>query len=156
MTTQADEPNTATAAELLSFRVAEQEYSVDIMKVREIRSWAQPTPLPHAPDYVCGVINLRGTVLPIIDLATRLALPRAETTERSVIVVLSHGDQMFGIVVDDVSDILEIPDEDMQPPPDLKADGTAVFIKALTIVEDRMIRVLELDSIVPSAEQVAA
>ncbi|MFT6104986.1 MAG: purine-binding chemotaxis protein CheW, partial [Paracoccaceae bacterium] len=103
-----DSKTSATNAqdlELLSFRVAEQEYSVDIMSVREIRGWSRATPLPHAAAHVCGVINLRGTVLPIIDLAKRLGLEVLAATERNVIIVVQVNGQTVGLVVDAVSDI---------------------------------------------------
>ena len=95
--------------ELLSFRVADQEYSVDIMSVREIRGWTRATSLPHAPDYVRGVINLRGSVLPVVDLATRLGIEAGEPNERSVIIVVDVGGRTVGLRVDAVSDILSIP-----------------------------------------------
>ncbi len=142
--------------ELLSFRVGEQEYSVDIMSVREIRGWTKATPLPHAPSFVRGVINLRGTVLPIVDLASRLGLPSGEDSSRNVIIVVHIAGQTLGLLVNAVSDILSIPLEDMQVPPELAADVSHTFIRALTIYEGRMIRVLNLEAVMPSREGIAA
>lgn len=142
--------------ELLSFRVGEQEYSVDIMSVREIRGWTRATPLPHAAPHVRGVINLRGTVLPIIDLARRLGIAVAETTERNVIIVVQLGATSVGLLVDAVSDILSIPTSELQPPPDMLSDNTASFVRALTVVEGRMLRVLDLDTVHPQKEGNAA
>ena len=142
--------------ELLSFKVGEQEYSVDIMSVREIRGWTRATPLPHSSPYVCGVINLRGTVLPIIDLAKRLSIDVGTPTERNVIIVVQIVDQTVGLVVDAVSDILSIPNKDMQPPPELSADQESTFVKALTISEGRMLKVLDLNSVHPGASRSAA
>lgn len=142
--------------ELLSFRLAEQEYSVDIMSVREIRSWTRATPLPHAPAHVRGVINLRGTVLPVIDLSTRLGMPAVQGDARNVIIVVQVGGQAAGLLVDAVSDILALPRSELQPPPDLAADTEHSFVQALTIVDGRMIRVLDLEAVLPSERIEAA
>ncbi len=141
--------------ELLSFKVGEQEYSVDIMAVREIRSWTRATSLPHAPSYVRGVINLRGTVLPVVDLGVRLGIASAEPNERSVIIVVDLGDRAVGLRVDAVSDILAVPGSGLQSPPELLADQADAFIRALTIVDGRMIRVLELTEVLPATEVAA-
>ncbi|MEI4485937.1 chemotaxis protein CheW [Frigidibacter sp. MR17.14] len=142
--------------ELLSFRLAEQEYSVDIMSVREIRGWTRATPLPHSPHYMRGVINLRGTVLPVIDLASRLGMPPVEGDARNVIIVVQSEGQSVGLLVDAVSDILALPRDQLQPPPEISADAAAGFIQALTIVEGRMIRVLDLSSVLPGYRTDAA
>lgn len=142
--------------ELLSFRVGENEYSVDIMSVREIRGWTRATSLPHAPDYVRGVINLRGAVLPVIDLATRLGLPAEEPTDRNVIIVVDIEGRTVGLRVDAVSDILSFARNELQAPPDMSADRDHSFVQALTIHDGRMIRILDLPSVVPGSAAVAA
>ena len=96
--------------ELIAFRIGEQEFCVDIMAVREIRGWAPVTPLPHSPTFLRGVLNLRGAVLPIVDLAGRLGLPAAEPTARHVIIVAQVNGQVIGLLVEAVSDILTIDD----------------------------------------------
>lgn len=138
--------------ELLSFRVGDHEYSVDIMSVREIRGWTRTTSLPHSPDYVRGVINLRGAVLPVLDLARRLGLDATEPTDRNVIIVVDISGRVVGLRVDAVSDILTLPISDLQPPPEMAADHGQSFITALTIVDGRMIRVLDMSSILPAQE----
>lgn len=148
--------NTNAEVELLSFRLAEQEYSVDIMQVREIRGWTRATPLPHAPAHVRGVINLRGTVLPVVDLSTRLGMPPVEGDARNVIIVVQVGSQSAGLLVDAVSDILALPRSELQPPPDLIADTAHSFVQALTIVDGRMIRVLDLTAVLPDSAADAA
>src|SRR4051794_27772643 len=105
--------------ELISFRVGSQEFCVDIMDVREIRGWTLATPLPHSPDFVRGVINLRGAVLPIVDLSARLGLGITETTARSVIIVTRMGERTVGLLVDAVSDILTATQDVIQPTPDV-------------------------------------
>ena len=148
--------HSSAEVELLSFRLAEQEYSVDIMSVREIRGWTRATPLPHAPPHVRGVINLRGTVLPVVDLSTRLGMPPVEGDARNVIIVVQVGNQSAGLLVDAVSDILALPRSELQPPPDLAADEAHSFVQALTIVDGRMIRVLDLTAVLPSERTEAA
>jgi purine-binding chemotaxis protein CheW len=144
------------ALELLTFRVADQEYSLDIMSVREIRGWTRTTPMPHAPDYMRGVINLRGTVLPVMDLARRLNLPSRETTDRNVIIVVVINNTLTGLLVDAVSDIVAMTDDDLQPPPELSSDPHMAVVRALTVIDDRMIRVLDLAAVVPDTSEEAA
>jgi purine-binding chemotaxis protein CheW len=155
MSNEASKQSDRVEVELLSFRVGDQEYSVDIMSVREIRGWTRATSLPHSPAYVRGVINLRGTVLPVIDLARRLGLPSGEITDRNVIIVVNIEDRTVGLLVDAVSDILSIPHDELAPPPDLAADRSQTFISALTIVDGRMIRVLDLGSVMPALDAAA-
>lgn len=142
--------------ELLTFRVADQEYSLDIMSVREIRGWTRTTPMPHAPDFMRGVINLRGTVLPVMDLARRLNLPSQETNDRNVIIVVKLHGTLTGLLVDAVSDIVAITNDDLQPPPDLSSDPHMSVVRALTVIDDRMIRVLDLSAVVPTSSDEAA
>lgn len=142
--------------ELLTFRLAEQEYALDILSVREIRGWTHATPLPHAPHYMKGVINLRGTVLPVMDLAARLNLPEREQSARNVIIVVKHEEVMTGLLVDAVSDIVALSSADMQPPPEIASDASASVVSALTLIDERMIRVLDLASTINGLEGMAA
>ncbi|MEM6759567.1 MAG: chemotaxis protein CheW [Pseudomonadota bacterium] len=144
------------SVELLTFKLGQQEYSLDIMCVREIRGWTQATPLPHAPSYMKGVINLRGTVLPVIDLAQRLGLPVTEQSDRNVIIVVKHDDTLAGLLVDAVSDIIALEDDDMKPPPDAAVGSQAGVVKSITLIDDRMIRALELSHLVTKFHEDAA
>lgn len=155
-TSPSDKSKDANTTELLSFLVGGQDYCVDIMSVREIRGGAKATTLPHSPGFMRGVINLRGTVLPIMDLSSRLELDSATDQERNVIIVVAVGERTVGLMVDAVSDILAIEEEDLQPPPDLPVDNERSFVSALTIVDNRMIRVLDLTAVLPSAAEDAA
>jgi len=150
------EKDNSASIELLTFKLADQEYSLDIMSVREIRGWTKTTPLPHAPSYMKGVINLRGTVLPVMDLSQRLGLKPREHTDRNVIIVVNHEDVMTGLLVDAVSDIIALTADDLQPPPDLQASSAPNVVSALTLIDERMIRVLDLSSIVLSVHSNAA
>ncbi|MDW3221885.1 MAG: chemotaxis protein CheW [Paracoccaceae bacterium] len=142
--------------ELLTFQLADQEYSLDIMSVREIRGWTRTTPLPHAPSYMKGVINLRGTVLPVMDLSERLGLEPQKQTDRNVIIVVNHDDVMTGLLVDAVSDIIALTADDLQPPPEMQPGSTSNVVSSLTLIDERMIRVLDLSSIVLSVQSSAA
>ena len=144
------------ATELLAFRLGDQEYCVDIMSVREIRGWTRATPLPFAPGHVKGVINLRGTILPVIDLAVRLGMDAVAGDERNVIIVVAVNGHTVGLLVDAVSDILSIAHDDFQPPPDLGDSRAAMCISALTLVDDRLIRVLDLGAVLPRQSADAA
>jgi purine-binding chemotaxis protein CheW len=139
------------ARELIAFRVGAQEFCINIMSVREIRGWTAATGLPHSPDYLRGVINLRGAVLPIIDLAVRLGLPHDEPTERNVIIVVQIESQQIGLLVDAVSDILNLSDDHIQPTPDVASDLVKTFVRGLLPVEGRMISLLSLDHVLPAA-----
>ncbi|MGC3936838.1 chemotaxis protein CheW [Roseobacter sp. EG26] len=150
------EKDMSDSIELLTFQLADQEYSLDIMSVREIRGWTRTTPLPHAPSYMKGVINLRGTVLPVMDLSERLGLKPQKQTDRNVIIVVNHEDVMTGLLVDAVSDIIALTSEDLQPPPEMQSSGSTNVVSALTLIDERMIRVLDLSSIVMSVQSTAA
>lgn len=150
------DPASASLTELLTFRLVDQDYALDIMSVREIRGWTRTTPLPHAPSYMCGVINLRGTVLPVMDLAERLGLPAREKSDRNVIIVVKHGDAITGLLVDAVSDIVALTQDDLQPPPDMSPGSGPSVVSALTLLDDRMIRILDLAATVSVPESAAA
>ncbi len=142
--------------ELISFRIGEQEFCVDIMAVREIRGWTPATPLPQSPPFICGVINLRGAVLPIMDLAARLGFATSETSARSVIIVVKVGERMIGLLVDAVSDILMITDDMLQVAPDVACDRVRSFVRGLISIDSRMISLIALDRLLPELDQLAA
>lgn len=145
-----------TVLELIAFRIGEQEFCVDIMTVREIRGWTPATPLPMTPPYVRGVINLRGTVLPIIDLACRLGLPPVQAEARSVIIVVNFGDRLVGLLVDAVSDILTTPASAVQPTPDMASGAVRSFIRGLISLDQRLISQIALERVLEDAEPLAA
>jgi purine-binding chemotaxis protein CheW len=142
--------------ELIAFRIGDQEFTVNVMSVREIRGWSPATPMPHMPPYVLGVINLRGAVLPIVDLAARLGMKAAEPTARHVIIVVQVYDRMVGLLVDAVSDILTVSDELIQSTPEIASDMERSFARGILAIEGRMICLIELESIFPQHESEAA
>lgn len=137
--------------ELVTFRVDEQDFCVDIMAVREIRGWTPATILPHAPPYVLGVINLRGTVVPIVDLAARLGLPPSVPDPRHVIVITVVGPQTVGFLVSAVSDIMSVSRQSIQPTPDITSESTRAFIEGVIATEQRMLRVIDIKAVLPPA-----
>lgn len=137
------------AHELLAFRVGDQEFCIDIMAVREIRGWTPTTRLPHAPGYVRGVVNLRGAVLPVIDLAARLGLPSTEPTAKHVIIVAEVGTQVIGMLVSAVCDILTLGETELQPTPDIAAGAARACLQGLLTTGDRMVGLLRLDQVLP-------
>ncbi|MBO3758391.1 chemotaxis protein CheW [Ciceribacter sp. L1K23] len=142
--------------EIIAFRIGDQEFSVNIMSVREIRGWTQATPLPHAPSYVMGVINLRGAVLPIVDLAKRLAMKPADPTPRHVIIVAQVKNRIIGLLVDAVSDILTVTDDDIQPTPEVSSDLEKQYARGILAIDKRMICLIELGALFPESESEAA
>jgi purine-binding chemotaxis protein CheW len=126
------------------------------MSVREIRGWTPATALPHAPSYVRGVINLRGSVLPIVDLAERLGFPPTDATARQVIIVVQVGGQIIGLLVDAVSDILTQSTENIQPTPDVATDIVRSFVRGVLAIDGRMIGLVELDSLMSAQLENAA
>jgi len=133
--------------QLITFQVGSQLFAIDIMAIREIRAWSPTTRLPHVPDYIAGVVNLRGTVLPVIDLAARLGWGRTDPTVRHVIIVTRVVEQFRGLIVDAVSDIVSIEDGALQPPPTTSGDTVVPFLEGLVAIEDRMVMVLNLPAL---------
>ena len=142
--------------ELVAFRIGSQEFCIDIMSVREIRGWTPATPLPRAPDYVRGVINLRGAVLPIVDLSTRLGLGPTDPGSRHVVIVAQIGRQIVGLLVDAVSDILTVHEAEIQPTPEVGSDLVRRFVRGLLAIDGRMISLISLDRVLPEDEAQAA
>lgn len=144
------------ARELIAFRIGDQEFCVNIMSVREIRGWTPATPLPHSPSYVLGVINLRGAVLPIINLSTRLGMKPVEPEARHVIIVAQVGAKVVGLLVEAVSDILTVSDDNIQPTPEVTSDLEKQYARGILAIDKRMICLIELGALFPDAESEAA
>ena len=140
--------------QLITFQIGEQILGVDIMAIREIRAWSPATPLPNVPPYVRGVVNLRGVVLPVFDLRHRLNWGMTDPSARHVIIVVRIGEQLQGIIVDAVNDIVSIHPDAMQPIPDMGDTEASRFLEGLATIDNRMILVLALDRLVdqPVAE----
>jgi purine-binding chemotaxis protein CheW len=145
-----------TRQDMVAFRVADQDFCIDIGMVREIRSWSETTFLPHAQPYVKGVINLRGAVVAVIDLAARLGLGTTQEDPRNAIIIAQVENQTVGLLADHVADILPVPPEAIKPMPDVAAEEAKAFITGLVTLDDnRLLRKLDLTRILPDAKSIA-
>ena len=142
--------------EFVSFIAGEQSFCIEITQIREIRRWTPVTALPHADKAVCGVINLRGAVIPIVDLTEQLSLGASKPTERHVVIVVTLGDQTGGLLVDAVSEILAIDVESICDAPAISRGTSGDCILGLVSVDDEMSRILALETILPQALDDAA
>ncbi len=129
----------------VTFEIAEEEYGVDIMAVREIRAWTGTTRLPNSADYMRGVINLRGIIVPIYDLRSRFGLGETKATKTHVIIIVAVGVRILGILVDAVSDILSVYEGDVQPVPRMDRTIDSDFLAGLVSVEERMVALLAVE-----------
>jgi len=136
-----------TEPNFVAFRAAEQDYCVGIMDVREIRRWTETTTLPGSPDYITGVINLRGAVVPIIDFSRRLGLETDAPSERNVIVIVQIGERICGLLVDEVSEILRISETHVQKTRSIGPSVEGAIVTGVIVLEERMIRMIDLDRI---------
>jgi purine-binding chemotaxis protein CheW len=133
--------------QFVTFVTAEQEFCADIMLIREIRGWTDTTILPHAPDYVRGVINLRGVVLPVIDLKCRLGMGRTEPSPKHVIIVVAMGERMVGLLVDAVSDIFYAAPSEIQAAPEMARNTLLDCIEGIAVFESRMISIIGMEQL---------
>jgi purine-binding chemotaxis protein CheW len=145
------------SGEFIIVEVHGQRFAVDIIQVREIRGWSISTPLAGAADDVLGIVNLRGAVLPVIDLARRLGLGETTPSPASVIIVTEIGTRLVGLLVDAVCDIYALPNSALLPAPEVGGDRVAQFVRGMFTTPDHIVTVLTLDSLAPAAiEQEAA
>ena len=152
MSTTMDRPRGQTdrGNELLSIRLNGQEFAISIMAIREIRGWVASTNLPHAPSYILGMINLRGTVLVVIDLAQRLGLGGQDPNPASVVVVVEANNRVVGLLVDEVCDIITVTDSMRQDTPSIEHGASQDFIEGLVMIEERIISVIAINAVVPN------
>jgi purine-binding chemotaxis protein CheW len=141
------ETSAETRRQFITFRSNDQEFGADIMLIREIRGWTPTTPLPHSPDYVRGVINLRGVVLPVVDLKARLGHGPTDVTAKHVIIVVKSGNRTIGLLVDAVSDILSVTAADIQATPELARDSQSEFVGGIAVLDQRMVTILSMDKL---------
>ncbi|MGH8052394.1 MAG: chemotaxis protein CheW [Stenotrophomonas sp.] len=141
-----------TAGEYLSFTLGNEHYGVDILKVQEIRGYDAVTRVPDAPDYIKGVINLRGTIVPVIDLRLKLRLDEARYDAFTVMIVLNVEDRVVGIVVDSVSDVIPLTAEQIRPTPEFGAAVDTRFISGIGTQDDRMLILLDIETLLDIAD----
>jgi len=142
--------------QLLTFILAGEEYGVDILRVQEIKGWDTVTPIPNTPKHILGVINLRGTIVPIVDLRLRFGLPAIAYGPTTVVIMLKVKSEdrvrTMGIVVDGVSDVYNVGQDAMKPPPDFGSVISVDFVRGLATVGEHMVIVLDIDHLLNSAE----
>jgi len=141
--------------QFVSFTLANEEYGIPILRVQEIIRHSEPTRVPRTPDFVEGVLNLRGQVIPVIDLRRRFGLPAGERNRDTRIIVVEAGNQTIGMVVDGVSAVVPIGRRQIEPPPPMGAQVRTDFIVGMGKVEDRLIILLDIDRILTAPEKSA-
>jgi purine-binding chemotaxis protein CheW len=142
----------AESYQVLTFVLGSETYGVDILRVQEIRGWSAVTKIPNSAPHVLGVLNLRGSIVPVVDLRKRFSLEQAEYTAVTVIIVLSvrgeSGRRDFGVVVDGVSDVVDVQASEVRPTPDLGCRAATDHIRGLVPVNERMVVLLDLDRLI--------
>ncbi len=146
---EADKP--AAVQQFLTFRIGAEEYGIDILKVQEIRSYEAPTRIAHAPSFVKGVVNLRGVIVPIVDMRLRLGC-EAETNAFTVVIVLNVVGRVVGMVVDSVSDVLEMSRAAIRQAPEVGSAIDTRFVTGLGTVNDRMLILLDIEAMIASPD----
>lgn len=149
--TKAAATRNAASEQLLTFMVDGQEYGVDILRVQEIRGWTAPMPIPNAPGFIKGVINIRGDVVPIADLRERLGLSSLEYGQTTVVVVLrvqhANRERIMGVIVDAMSDVTNVPTEAVKTPPTFAEMSGPPLARGIAAIEEKMITILDVDRI---------
>ena len=143
----------ATHGEYLTFRLGGEEYGIDILRVQEIRSYEQPTRIANSPAFLKGVVNLRGVIVPIIDLRLKLGCDKAEHDSFTVVIVLNVRGRVVGAVVDSVSDVLELPVEAIRPAPPMASNGAdSACLTGIGSVGERMLILMDIEALMSSAD----
>jgi purine-binding chemotaxis protein CheW len=139
--------------EFLTFRLGPESYGIEILKVQEIRGYESPTAIANAPDFIKGVINLRGVIVPILDLRIKFRLSEANYDEFTVAIILNVAGRVVGVVVDSVSDVLTLAAESIRPPPEFaSATFDIKYITGLGTVDDRMLIMLDIEKLMTGAD----
>lgn len=143
---------TISIREFLAFKLGNEEYGIDILRVQEIRSYEEPTRMAHAPSFIKGVINLRGIIVPIVDMRMKFNLEQVNYDDLTVVIMLNIGTQVMGMVVDGVSDVITLAPEQLRPVPELSSAIGNEHLLAIGSVDDRMLILLDIVKLMSSAE----
>ena len=138
--------------EFLAFKLGDEEYGIDILRVQEIRSFERPTRMANAPVYILGVVNLRGVIVPIIDMRIKFNLGKINYDTFTVVIVLNIGKQVVGMVVDGVSDVITLTPEQLRPVPEFSSAIASDHVMAIGSLENRMLILLDIEKLMTSAE----
>jgi len=142
--------NATDVKECLSFRLGGEEYGIDILAVREIRAFERPTRIANAPAFILGVINLRGVIVPIVDLRIKFGVGEAAYDGTTVVIILNVANRVLGIVVDSVSDVLPLKDEEIRPAPEFSAAIDASFVRGLASINERLLILVDIEMLMMS------
>ena len=153
---QHDKSKAEKHIEFVTLVAGGQSFCIEITQIREIRRWSPVTHLPHSPSYVLGVINLRGAVVPILDLAAKLGFSAIAPTERHVIIITAIDDRIVGLLVESVSEILGVQADMVRETPRTKEDASAIAVAGIIPVGDDMIKIISLDALLPTTVATAA
>ncbi|HEY6896212.1 MAG TPA: chemotaxis protein CheW [Rhodocyclaceae bacterium] len=151
-TAAGEHDESAFAQEFLTFTLGPEEYAIDILKVQEIRGYEKPTTIANAPAFIKGVVNLRGTIVPIVDLRIKFNVGKVEYTPFTVVIILNIGGRVVGIVVDSVSDVTMLRGDQIRPAPEFAATVDTKYLNGLGTLGDRMLIVLDIESLVHSSD----
>jgi purine-binding chemotaxis protein CheW len=142
----------AAAAEILAFTLGQEEYGIDIQKVQEIRGYDAVTKIANAPNFIKGVINLRGIIVPIVDMRIKFNLGTPTYDQFTVVIILNIGNRVVGMVVDSVSDVINLTSEQIKPAPEMGTALNTDYLVGLGTIEERMVIVVDIDRLMSSAE----
>jgi purine-binding chemotaxis protein CheW len=142
----------AQANEFLTFRLGREEYGIEILKVQEIRGWEQPTTIANAPEFIKGVINLRGTIVPVVDMRVKFNLGEPRYDQFTVVIILNVSGRVVGMVVDSVSDVVRLAAEQVRAVPEFSSSLDTRYITGLAAVEDRMLILVDIEKLMASAD----
>jgi purine-binding chemotaxis protein CheW len=152
MMEKGDKLEASGAREYLTFRLDQEEYGIDILKVQEIRGYEPPTRVANAPSFIKGVVNLRGTIVPIVDMRLKFNCEKAEYDSFTVVIVLNLRSRIVGIVVDSVSDVMELPPESLKAAPDIDSVIDSGSVVGLGSVGDRMLILLDIERLMSAQD----
>jgi purine-binding chemotaxis protein CheW len=141
-----------SGGEFLTFRLGKEEYGIDILKVQEIRSYEPPTRIANSPPFIKGVVNLRGVIVPIVDMRLQLNCDTAEYNSFTVVIVLNVQGRIVGTVVDSVSDVIEMQADDIRPAPEMNSAIDSTFITGIGKIGERMLILMDIENLLSSAD----
>ena len=146
----------ADKQQFLSFQLGAEEYGIDILRVQEIRAYEKATRIPNTPEFIKGVINLRGIIIPVVDLRMKFGLETAEYNEVTVLIVLNLAERTIGVVVDKVSDVLALSKDEIRPAPEFTARVNNAFVRGLATVDERMLIIADIERLMAGADMALA
>jgi len=152
MQTQQEQTTTGEGRELLTFTLGNEEYGIDILKVQEIRGYDAVTTIANAPEFIKGVINLRGIIVPIVDMRIKFKLSKADYSETTVVIILNVANRVVGMVVDGVSDVITLKPEQVKPAPEFGASLDTRYLEGLGTVDERMLILVDIEKLMNSRD----